>query len=96
MDNANAPAELPIQVTEVQIGTARFDAMLGLAARVLGQDRHLTSDLPAAQESHVLGAFDDSRCVGFLRYLRHRERESEHGARIQAAGRHPAGGRRRS
>jgi GNAT superfamily N-acetyltransferase len=43
--------------------------VLGLAARVLAQDRHLTSHLSAAQESHVLGAFDGSRCVGFLRYL---------------------------
>ena len=36
---------------------------------MLAQDRHLTSAVVAAQESHVLGAFDGSRCVGFLRYL---------------------------
>jgi GNAT superfamily N-acetyltransferase len=66
--DANARPEL-VLVTEVQPGTARFDAVLGLAARVLTQDRHLTSDFPAAQESHVLGAFDESRCVGFLRFL---------------------------
>jgi GNAT superfamily N-acetyltransferase len=43
--------------------------VLGLAARVLAQDRHLTSGFPAAEESHVLAAFDGSRCAGFLRYL---------------------------
>jgi ribosomal protein S18 acetylase RimI-like enzyme len=49
--------------------TARFERVLALAAQVLAQDRHLTSDFPAVQESYVLGAFDGSRCVGFLRYL---------------------------
>ena len=58
-----------VQVREVQPGTAGFAAVLELAARVLSQDRHLTSVLPAAEESHVLAAFRDSRCVGFLRYL---------------------------
>jgi GNAT superfamily N-acetyltransferase len=69
MGDAEAWAEPLIHVAEVQTGTAAFDAVLGLAARVLAQDRHLISDLPAAQESHVVGAFDGSRCVGFLRYL---------------------------
>ena len=69
MDDAKAPARLAVQVTEVQPATARFDAILSLAARVLAQDRHLTSGFPAAQESHVLGAFNGSRCAGFLRYL---------------------------
>jgi GNAT superfamily N-acetyltransferase len=69
MDDAEAEARPLVQVTEVQPGTARFDSVLALAARVLAQDRHLTSGFLAAQESHVLGAFDGSRCVGFLRYL---------------------------
>jgi GNAT superfamily N-acetyltransferase len=56
-------------VVEVQPGTAKFERVLSLAAEVLAQDRHLTSDFPAAEESHVLGAFISSRCVGFLRYL---------------------------
>ena len=43
--------------------------MLALAARVLAQDRYLVSRFPHARESHVLGAFDRTRCVGFLRYL---------------------------
>jgi GNAT superfamily N-acetyltransferase len=69
MDDAKAQPELLVQVAEVQRGTDRFDGVLGLAARVLAQDRQLTSSFPAAQESHVLGAFNGSRCVGFLRYL---------------------------
>lgn len=44
------------QVAAVQPGTARFESVLALAARVLAQDRHLTSGFPAAQESCVLGA----------------------------------------
>jgi GNAT superfamily N-acetyltransferase len=58
-----------MQVAEVQPGTPRFEQVLGLAAQVLAQDRHLTPGFPAAEESHVLAAFDGSRCVGFLRYL---------------------------
>src|SRR5579863_7480547 len=56
-------------VVEVRPGTAEFDSVLGLASKVQSQDRHLVSDFPAAKESHVLGAFSGSRCVGFLRYL---------------------------
>jgi GNAT superfamily N-acetyltransferase len=69
VNDAKARPELRIQVAEVHPGTAQFDGVLGLAARVLAQDRHLTSHLSATQESHVLGAFDGFRCVGFLRYL---------------------------
>ena len=43
--------------------------MLTLADRVLAQRRYLVSRFPYARESHVLGAFDGARCVGFLRYL---------------------------
>jgi GNAT superfamily N-acetyltransferase len=68
MDAAENP-ETSTQVAEVQPGTRRFETVLALAARVLAQDRYLTSAFPAAQESHVLGAFRGSRCVGFLRYL---------------------------
>ena len=69
MSDAKAKPGPLVEVTEVLPGTAEFGKVLGLAARVLAQDRHLTSVLPTAQESHVLGAFDGSRCVGFLRYL---------------------------
>ena len=69
MNDATARPELGVKVAEVHPGTAQFDGVLGLAARVLAQDRHLTSHLSTAQESHVLGAFDGFRCVGFLRYL---------------------------
>ena len=69
MPNAEGPPEWPGQTVEVQPGTARFELVLGLAARILSQDRALTASFPAARESHVLGAFDGARCVGFLRYL---------------------------
>ena len=58
-----------MQVREVQPGTAGFELVLALAARVLAQDRYLVSRFSHARESHVLGAFDRTRCVGFLRYL---------------------------
>jgi GNAT superfamily N-acetyltransferase len=58
-----------VEVTEVLPETESFGKVLSLAARVLAQDRQLTSVFPTAQESHVLGAFDGSRCAGFLRYL---------------------------
>ena len=69
MNDAKAKPELLVRVVEVRPGTARFEKALGLAAQVLAQDRHLTSVFPAAETSHVLGAFDGAQCVGFLRYL---------------------------
>lgn len=63
------PPEHVVRVDEVRPTTAEFDAVLGLAAQVLSQDRYLVSELPAAAESHVLGAFDGGACVGFLRYV---------------------------
>ena len=65
----DAKPELLVEVAEAFPGTAEFGAVLDLAARVLAQGRHLTASFPMARESHVLAAFDDSRCVGFLRYL---------------------------
>ena len=64
--------EQPLRVTEVRPGTADFQPVLQLAARVLAQDRALTAAITSARsavESHVLGAFDGGRCAGFLRYL---------------------------
>lgn len=58
-----------MQVRDVQPGSADFEKVLSLAARVLAQDRYLVSSVPDVQESHVLGAFDGTRCAGFLRYL---------------------------
>jgi GNAT superfamily N-acetyltransferase len=43
--------------------------VLALAARVLAQERYLTWHFPDALESHVLGAYYGTRCVGFLRFL---------------------------
>jgi GNAT superfamily N-acetyltransferase len=60
------------EVVEVAPGDPGWDAVLALADRVLDQQRYLVADLPHADESHVLGAFDgdgDVRCVGFLRFL---------------------------
>ena len=54
---------------EVQPGTAHFEQVLILAARVLAQDRYLASRIPHALESHVLAAIDGTGCDGFLRYL---------------------------
>jgi ribosomal protein S18 acetylase RimI-like enzyme len=68
MNEAGKPRARP-HIAEVLPETERFEGVLELAARVLAQDRHLTSALPAAQESHVLGAFQGDHCVGFLRYL---------------------------
>ena len=68
MDAAENP-QTETYVAEVRPGTARFDAVLELASRVLAQHRDLTSVFPAAQESHVLAAFEGARCAGFLRYL---------------------------
>ncbi|HEY1616465.1 MAG TPA: hypothetical protein VGG25_02545 [Streptosporangiaceae bacterium] len=69
MDDASARPPPRVRVREVQPGAAGFDLVLALAARVLAQDRQLAACFPHAQESHVLGAFDGPRCVGFLRYL---------------------------
>jgi GNAT superfamily N-acetyltransferase len=67
--DATEKAKTSTQVAEVLPGTAQFDGVVELAARVLAQDRDLTSVFPAAQESHVLAAFQGARCAGFLRYL---------------------------
>jgi GNAT superfamily N-acetyltransferase len=69
MDDGRAEHWLAVQVKEVQPGTADFEMVLALAARILAQDRYLTLSFPDAQESHVLGAFDGAECAGFLRYL---------------------------
>jgi GNAT superfamily N-acetyltransferase len=69
MDHSDAGPVRQVQVREVQPGTSGFGQVLTVAARALAQDRYLTSRLPHAQESHVLGAFDGTWCVGFLRYL---------------------------
>jgi GNAT superfamily N-acetyltransferase len=66
---ANGSADPSIEVCEVVPGTSRFEAVRTLAARLLGQDRYLQSVLPAALESHVLGAFAGPSCAGFLRYV---------------------------
>ena len=71
-DRADEPGrqvQVQVQVLEARPGTAHFEQVLILAARVLAQDRSLASRIPHALESHVLAAFDGTRCTGFLRYL---------------------------
>ncbi len=67
--DATERAKISTQVAEALPGTAQFDAVLELASRVLAQDRDLVSVFPTARESHVLAAFQGTRCAGFLRYL---------------------------
>lgn len=69
MDDCADASGRQVRVVEVQPGTAQFEQVLILAALVLAQDRYLASRIPHALESHVLAAFDGTRCVGFLRYL---------------------------
>jgi hypothetical protein len=69
MNEGDARPGLPVQVRGVQPGRAGFELMLALAARVLAQDRYLTWHFPDALDSHVLGAYYGTRCVGFLRFL---------------------------
>lgn len=59
----------PPDVTEVVEGSDEYEAVLGLADRVLAQRRYMVAPMPHALESVVLGAFDGAHCVGFLRYL---------------------------
>jgi GNAT superfamily N-acetyltransferase len=56
-------------VTEVMPGCEPFEALLDLADSVLGQARYIVAETATAVESHILGAFDASGCVGFLRYI---------------------------
>jgi hypothetical protein len=63
MDDGNAGPRLPVQVKDVQPGTAGFEPVLALAARVRAQDRYLTWHFPDVLESHVLGAYHGTRNV---------------------------------
>jgi GNAT superfamily N-acetyltransferase len=67
--DGDARPGLPVQVKDVRPGTAGFGLVLALAARALAQDRYLTWHFPNALESHVLGAYHGTRCLGFLRFL---------------------------
>ena len=53
---------------EVVPGTAEFEAVLSLADDVLEQRRYIVSTIDAASTNCVLAAFEDGRCVGFLRF----------------------------
>lgn len=57
------------EVIEVFPGSTPFEHVLALSDRVLEQRRYLTSLIETAAEDHVLGAFDDTLCVGFLRFF---------------------------
>jgi GNAT superfamily N-acetyltransferase len=66
LDAARASAS--VEIIEVDPGHPRWENVLELADRVLDQRRYLVKELPHVDESHVLGAFDDGRCIGFLRF----------------------------
>lgn len=55
-------------VVEVREGTEDFRELLSLAER-LGQARYIPARETHIEESVLLGAFDDGRCVGFLRFM---------------------------
>jgi ribosomal protein S18 acetylase RimI-like enzyme len=57
-----------LDVIEVASGTEEFEAVLGLADEVLDQRRYIVSAIETASKDCVLGAFDGSRCLGFLRF----------------------------
>jgi GNAT superfamily N-acetyltransferase len=61
--------ETPFEIIEVAPGHARFAEVVELASAVLDQGRYLQRQFPAALESHILGAFCGSACVGFLRFV---------------------------
>lgn len=58
-----------LNVVEVAATDARFSDVLRLAADVLNQDRYLIKPIEHAQESHIVAAFDQERCVGFIRFV---------------------------
>jgi hypothetical protein len=53
MDDGDTEPGLLVQVRDVQPGSADFEQVLALAARVLAQDRYLVSSVPSVQESRV-------------------------------------------
>lgn len=56
------------QIVEVTPTDTRFNDAVQLAAAILGQDRYLHQPPHAAQETHIIAAFTQNRCVGFLRF----------------------------
>jgi len=63
------PDDHRLDVAEVTATDGRFSDVLQLAATVLNQDRYLLKQIEHAQESHIVGAFDQEQCVGFLRFV---------------------------
>lgn len=63
------PPSDDLEVVDVVLGDDRFEALMGLAASILEQDRYLTRTYPHALKSYVLGAFHNAAPVGFLRLL---------------------------
>jgi GNAT superfamily N-acetyltransferase len=60
---------MSIEILEVESETPRFERVMDLANGVLNQGRQLVVGIPEVLESHILGAFQGARCVGFVRYL---------------------------
>lgn len=57
------------QVMAVEPDSAAFAEVLKLADAVLDQRRHIVSVIETAADDCVLGAFDGTRCIGFLRFF---------------------------
>lgn len=63
------PDDHRLDVAEVTATDGRFSDVVQLAATVLNQDRYLLEQIEHAQESHIVGGFDQEQCVGFLRFV---------------------------
>ena len=59
---------MPVTIREVHQTSADYDALLAVAEQ-LGQARYIPATEPYADQSVLLGAFAETSCVGFLRFL---------------------------
>lgn len=58
----------PNDIVEVTADDDRFDQVIALAASVLNQDRYLRQGPGDVEESRIVAALDNHRCLGFLRF----------------------------
>jgi len=57
------------EIVEVAPTDARFNEVVQLATTILDQGRYLIQQPDDNQESHIVAAFAENRCVGFLRFV---------------------------
>ena len=60
--------EMRCEIVEVVAADTRFDGVVELATTILNQGRYLLQQPDDTQESHIVAAFAENRCVGFLRF----------------------------